>query len=48
MLIIIELERNDSVALLTEGVDRNQHAKPFVKIIYVALLTEGVDRNLRT
>ena len=34
-----------AVALLTEGVDRNDmNAEPY-KDIVVALLTEGVDRN---
>ena len=34
------------VALLTEGVDRNQLAPALATIDKVALLTEGVDRNL--
>ena len=36
-----------NVALLAEGVDRNQHPpKPTAENSIVALLTEGVDRNM--
>ena len=33
------------VALLTEGVDRNDVAMQIPTALHVALLTEGVDRN---
>ena len=36
-----------SVALLAEGVDRNEQAGLFVELRQVALLAEGVDRNIK-
>ena len=35
-----------AVALLAEGVDRNQVQKYYEELARVALLAEGVDRNL--
>ena len=36
----------EGVALLAEGVDRNNDATPNIIIGMVALLAEGVDRNV--
>ena len=46
MLSVSVSERRCLVALLAEGVDRNQKVAPVAGALgYVALLAEGVDRN---
>ena len=42
----LEQEQTQQVALLAEGVDRNNKARPFIRLFCVALLAEGVDRNV--
>ena len=42
---MITIARNEDVALLAEGVDRNQKVDAVPKADAVALLAEGVDRN---
>ena len=45
MLLLYHKRREKEVALLAEGVDRNQHETERIPAHRVALLAEGVDRN---
>ena len=45
MVIEVLYLRNRNVALLAEGVDRNNGEGKMLATIEVALLAEGVDRN---
>ena len=42
---MITIARNEDVALLAEGVDRNAAELDITNAAHVALLAEGVDRN---
>ena len=46
MHILLSTYRLLRVALLAEGVDRNDNTKSLQNVLGVALLAEGVDRNM--